>query len=196
MRRPPRPIQEKRGGASDMLIEVGVFGAPHGVRGELRLKSFTAHPTRIAAYAPLTSEDGKKSFKIKSLRQIRDDMLVVSLEGVTDRDAAEALTHLRLFVPRDQLPPPDEEEYYHADLIGLKVENSDALAIGYVTAVHDFGAGDILEIALDRGGPSLLLPFTKAAVPEINLRECRLIAVIPEERDDDTFSRVGDRSDR
>jgi 16S rRNA processing protein RimM len=111
-------------------------------------------------------------------------MLVVSIEGIADRDAAETLTNLRLFVPRDQLPPPDEEEYYHADLIGLKVENSNGLAIGYVTAVHDFGAGDILDITLDSGGPSVLLPFTKAAVPEINLQEGRLIAVIPEESDD------------
>ena len=184
MRRPPIPIQDKQGGASHQLVEVGIFGAPHGVRGELRLKSFTAYPATIADYAPLTSEDGKRSFKIKSLRPIKDDMLVVSIEGIADRDAAETLTNLRLFVPRDQLPPPDEEEYYHADLIGLKVENSNGLAIGYVTAVHDFGAGDILDITLDRGGPSVLLPFTKAAVPEINLQEGRLIAVIPEENDD------------
>ncbi len=184
MRRPPSPIQDKQGGASYQLVEVGIFGAPHGVRGELRLKSFTAYPATIADYAPLTSEDGKRSFKIKSLRPIKDDMLVVSIEGIADRDAAKTLTDLRLFVPRDQLPPPDEEEYYHADLIGLKVENSNGLAIGYVTAVHDFGAGDILDITLDRGGPSVLLPFTKAAVPEINLQEGRLIAVIPEESDD------------
>lgn len=184
MRRPLSPIQDKQGGASHQLVEVGIFGAPHGVRGELRLKSFTAYPATIADYAPLTSEDGKRSFKIKSLRPIKDDMLVVSIEGIADRDAAETLTNLRLFVPRVQLPPPDEEEYYHADLIGLKVENSNGLAIGYVTAVHDFGAGDILDITLDRGGPSVLLPFTKAAVPEINLQEGRLIAVIPEESDD------------
>jgi 16S rRNA processing protein RimM len=184
MRRPPSPIQDKQGGASHQLVEVGIFGAPHGVRGELRLKSFTAYPATIADYAPLTSEDGKRSFKIKSLRPIKGDMLVVSIEGIADRDAAETLTNLRLFVPRDQLPPPDEEEYYHADLIGLKVENANGLAIGYVTAVHDFGAGDILDITLDRGGPSVLLPFTKAAVPEINLQEGRLIAVIPEESDD------------
>ncbi len=184
MRRPPSPIQDKKGGASHQLVEVGIFGAPHGVRGELRLKSFTAYPATIADYAPLTSEDGKRSFKIKSLRPIKGDMLVVSIEGIADRDAAETLTNLRLFVPRDQLPPPDEEEYYHADLIGLKVENANGLAIGYVTAVHDFGAGDILDITLDRGGPSVLLPFTKAAVPEINLQEGRLIAVIPEENDD------------
>jgi len=139
---------------------------------------------RGSGFFKLTSEDGKRSFKIKSLRPIKDDMLVVSIEGIADRDAAETLTNLRLFVPRDQLPPPDEEEYYHADLIGLKVENSNGLAIGYVTAVHDFGAGDILDITLDRGGPSVLLPFTKAAVPEINLQEGRLIAVIPEENDD------------
>jgi len=184
MRRPLSPIQDKQGGASHQLVEVGIFGAPHGVRGELRLKSFTAYPATIADYAPLTSEDGKRSFKIKSLRPIKDDMLVVSIEGIADRDAAETLTNIRLFVPRDQLPPPDEEEYYHADLIGLKVENSNGLAIGYVTAVHDFGAGDILDITLDSGGPSVLLPFTKAAVPEINLQEGRLIAVIPEENDD------------
>jgi len=162
------------------LVEVGVLGAPHGVKGEMRLKSFTADPLGIQDYQPLTDEPGQRRFVIRNARLIKDDMLVVSLEGVADRNAAEALTNLTLFIPRDQLPEPDEEEFYHADLMGLVAHASDGAVIGSVTAVHDFGAGDILEIAPSTG-PSLLVPFTKANVPEIDLAAQKITIILPDE---------------
>jgi len=162
------------------LVEVGVLGAPHGVKGEMRLKSFTADPLGIQDYQPLTDKTGQRRFVIRSARLVKDDMLVVSLEGIADRTAAEALTNLALFIPRDQLPEPDEEEFYHADLIGLVTKAPDGSVIGTVTAVHDFGAGDILDIAPSTG-PSLLVPFTKANVPVIDLAAKTLTVILPDE---------------
>lgn len=163
------------------LVEVGVLGAPHGVKGEMRLKSFTADPLGIQDYQPLTDKTGQRRFVIRSARLIKDDMLVVSLEGIADRTAAEALTNLALFIPRDQLPEPDEEEFYHADLIGLSAVSPDGTVIGTVTAVHDFGAGDILDIAPSLEGPSLLVPFTKANVPVVDLAAQTLTVILPDE---------------
>ena len=163
------------------LVEVGVFGAPHGVKGEMRLKSFTADPLGIQDYAPLTNKTGQRRFVLKTARLVKDDMLVVAVEGVSDRSAAEALTNLTLWVPRDQLPEPDEEEFYHADLIGLVAHAPDGTALGTVTAVHDFGAGDILDIAPLIDGPSLLVPFTKAIVPVVDLAAGRLTVILPDE---------------
>ena len=163
------------------LVEVGVLGAPHGVKGETRLKSFTADPLGIQDYQPLTDKTGQRRFIIRSARLIKDDMLVVALEGVADRTAAEALTNVTLWVPRTQLPEPDEEEFYHADLIGLVAYAPDGIAVGTVTAVHDFGAGDILDIAPVVDGPSLLVPFTKAIVPVVDLAAGRLTVILPDE---------------
>lgn len=168
-------------GPSSGLVEVGVLGAPHGVKGEMRLKSFTADPLGIQDYAPLTDKTGQRRFVIKTARLIKDDMLVVALEGVSDRNAAEALTNVTLWVPRDQLPEPDEEEFYHADLIGLVAHAPDDTVIGTVTAVHDFGAGDILDIAPAVDGPSILVPFTKAIVPVVDLAAGRLTVILPDE---------------
>jgi 16S rRNA processing protein RimM len=162
------------------LVEVGVLGAPHGVKGEMRLKSFTADPLGIQDYQPLTDKTGQRRFVIRHARLIKDDILVVYLEGVADRTSAEALTNLMLFIPRDQLPEPDEEEFYHADLMGLVAHTPDGAVIGTVTAVHDFGAGDILEITPSTG-PSLLVPFTKANVPEIDLAAHILTVILPDE---------------
>jgi len=163
------------------LVEVGVFGAPHGVKGEMRLKSFTANPLGIQDYQPLTDKTGQRRFAIRTARLVKDDMLVVAVEGVSDRSAAEALTNLTLWVPRDQLPEPDEEEFYHADLIGLVAHATDETVLGTVTAVHDFGAGDILDIAPVIDGPSLLVPFTKAIVPVVDLAAGRLTVNLPDE---------------
>ena len=163
------------------LVEVGVLGAPHGVKGEIRLKSFTADPLAIQDYAPLTDKTGQRRFLIRTARRVKDDMLVVAREGVADRTAAEALTNVTLFIPRDQLPEPDEEEFYHADLIGLSAVSPDGTVIGTVTAVHDFGAGDILDIAPVITGPSLLVPFTKANVPVIDLAAQKMTVILPDE---------------
>jgi 16S rRNA processing protein RimM len=157
-----------------------VLGAAHGVKGEMRLKSFTADPLGIQDYQPLTDKTGQRRFILRTARLVKDDMLVVAIEGVSDRTAAEALTNVTLWVPRDQLPEPDEEEFYHADLIGLVAFAPDGAVIGTVTAVHDFGAGDILDIAPSTGA-SLLVPFTKANVPVIDLAAQKITVILPDE---------------
>ncbi|MDX6806085.1 ribosome maturation factor RimM [Terrihabitans rhizophilus] len=159
-------------------ILVGVFGAPHGVRGELRLKAYTADPLAVKAYSPLESEDGKRRFTLTSAR-LQGDMVVARVDGIADRDAAAALTNLKLYVPRERLPQAaDEDEFYQADLIGLRVENASGEELGTITAVHDFGAGDVLEIKLPASGTAYL-PFTKAIVPTVEVSAGRVIADPP-----------------
>jgi 16S rRNA processing protein RimM len=158
---------------------VAEIGAPHGVRGEVRLKSFTADPAAVAAYGPLESEDGARRFRVLGARPARD-ALIARLEGIADRDAAEALRGLRLYVSRERLPPPAEDEFYHADLIGLAVVDTAGRPLGTVTAVQNFGAGDLIEVAPAEGGPGVLVPFTKAAVPHVDIAGGRLVADPPE----------------
>lgn len=160
-------------------ILVGRFGAPHGVRGELRLQSFTGDPAAIASYGALSG--GGRMFEIASLRPLKDNLFVVRVAGVADRTAAEALTNIELFISRDALPPPDEDEFYLADLIGLEAVDDAGVPLGRVIAVPNYGAGDILEVAPAAGGESLLFPFTKAVVPEIDFANRRLVVVPPEE---------------
>jgi 16S rRNA processing protein RimM len=162
----------------DRRVCVAQFGAPHGVRGEVRLKSFTADPMAVAQYGPLESEDGARRFEILGLRPAKD-MLIARLKGVADRNAAEALRNQRLYVAREKLPAADNDEFYHADLIGLAAVSVDGRALGTVVAVQNFGAGDLLEIA-PPGAPSVLLPFTKATVPEVDIRGSRLVVDPPE----------------
>lgn len=158
---------------------VAQIGAPHGVRGEVRLWTFTADPMAVTRYGPLESEDGKRSFEIETVRAAKDH-LVARLKGVADRTAAERLTNLKLFVLRERLPDIEADEFYHADLVGLRAEDETGNEIGAVIAVHNFGAGDILEIQPPAGG-TMLLPFTEAAVPEIDIKGGRLVVVLPEE---------------
>lgn len=155
-------------------ILVGVIGAPHGTRGEIRLKSYTGEPVAVAGYGPLSTEDGSRRFTIKSARLLKDDMLVVRLEGVDDRTAAESLTNIRLFIPRATLPAPEDDEFYHADLVGLSAETASGVSVGRVVGLQDFGAGDLVEIAPSRG-ESLLVPFTKAFVPVVDLAAGRIV---------------------
>jgi 16S rRNA processing protein RimM len=159
-------------------VLVGVFGAPHGVRGEMRLKSFTADPAAAAGYGPVSTEDGR-TFRLKLVRPLKDDMVIVRTEGVADRDAAAKLTHLKLYVARERLPATQEEEFYHSDLIGLTVVGAEGEALGTVAAVVDFGAGDLLEIRRPEGGATVLLPFTKAFVPTVDVKAGRILAVPP-----------------
>ena len=149
-------------------ILVGVIGAPHGVRGELRLKSFTANPLTIADLPGLGSEDGRRGFMVAASRLLKDDMLVVRFDGVTDRDAAQALTNLKIYVDRNSLPPVDEDEFYHGDLVGLKARTMRNEELGTVAAVQNFGAGDMLEIAPPMG-ETFYVPFTKNFVPKVDL---------------------------
>jgi 16S rRNA processing protein RimM len=155
-------------------ICLGQISAPHGVRGEVRLRSFTAEPAAITTYGPLESEDGRV-FTIETLRPAKD-FFVVRLSGVTDRDAAERLTNTRLYVPRERLPEPQApDEYYHADLVGLRVVNRAGRPCGTVVAIHNFGAGDIIELRPMQGGDTQLLPFDAATVPEVNLRAGEIV---------------------
>jgi 16S rRNA processing protein RimM len=165
-------------------VLLGVFGAAHGVKGELRLKSYTADPLAIASYAPLTGEDGR-AIVIRSARPLKGDMLVVSIDGVSDRGAAEALTNRHVYAPREALGTAGEEdEFFHADLIGLAAVTAEGSPFGRVVAVHEFGAGDILEIAPEGGGPALLLPFSKAVVPTIDVAAGHLVVLPPAETGD------------
>jgi 16S rRNA processing protein RimM len=163
----------------DRLL-VGVFGAPHGVRGEVRLKSYTQDPAAIAGYA-LTDATGRNAIRLSTARLLKDDLLVVRVEGVASREAAAALTGASLYTSRASLPAVADDEFYHADLVGLRVETPDGEALGTLTAVLDFGAGDILEITPTGGGRALLWPFTRAVVPLIDLAGGRLVAVAPHE---------------
>jgi 16S rRNA processing protein RimM len=159
---------------------VAQIGGAHGIRGEVKLKSFTADPMAVKDYGPLTSEDGSASFEIEALRPAKGH-LVARFRGVSDRDAAERLVHLRLFVPRERLPPPAADEFYHVDLIGLMAVTPDGTDIGTVAAVHDFGAGDILELQPRSGGTTIMVPFTEAFVPKVDLAAGRLTVALPEE---------------
>ena len=160
---------------------MGRFGAPHGVRGEIRLQSFTGDPQAIADYGPLTDKSGRRSFDILHLRPQGKDMLVARLRGVDDRDGAQALNGVDLYLARDKLPAPDEDEFYLADLEGLRAETATGELFGRVVAVRNFGAGDILEIAPASGGESLMFPFTKAVAPIIDLAGGRIVVAPPTE---------------
>jgi 16S rRNA processing protein RimM len=159
-------------------ICVAQIGGPHGVRGEVKLKSFTADPLAVKDYGPLTSEDGTATFVIEAVRRAKDH-LVARLAGVGDRDAAARLARIKLFVARTRLPPAAAGEFYHADLIGLSAVSADGSEIGTVVAIHDFGAGDILELRPTGGGATIMLPFTDACVPKIDLAGGRVTVVPP-----------------
>ncbi len=158
-------------------ILVGVVGAAQGVRGEVRIKSYTGDPAALGSYGPLETDGGRAVLKVLALRPLKNDMVVARLEGIDDRDAAGALTNTRLYVDRSRLPPPGEEEFYQVDLIGLGATTAGGEDIGRVVAVQNFGAGDLLEIAPD-AGPTLLVPFTKAFVPVVDF-EARRVVIAP-----------------
>jgi 16S rRNA processing protein RimM len=169
--------------ASGRLIAVGIFGAPHGVRGELRVKSYTQDPGTIGAYGSLTDKTGRAIFTLAATRVTRDRMLVVRLAGVDSREDAEKLTGVELFVTREQLPPLPEGEFYHDDLVGLEALTEGGERLGRVVALHNFGAGDILEVAPASGGETLLLPFSKATAVEVDLGNGRIVIAPPREID-------------
>jgi 16S rRNA processing protein RimM len=155
-------------------ICVAQIGGAHGLRGEVKLKSFTADPMAVTGYGPLTTEDGSATFEIEAVRAAKDH-LIARFRGVDDRDTAERLANVRLFVPRERLPPLATDEFYHADLIGLTAVTADGSEIGTVVAVHDFGAGDIVEVLPAGGGTSIMLPFTAAFVPSVDLANRRIV---------------------
>jgi 16S rRNA processing protein RimM len=160
-------------------ICVAQIGGAHGLRGEVKLKSFTADPMAVSDYGPLTTEDGSATFEIEAVRPAKGH-LVARFRGIGDRDTAERLANVRLFVPRERLPPLARDEFYHADLIGLSAVTADGTEIGTVVAVHDFGAGDIVELLPLGGGTTIMVPFTPAFVPSVDIANGRIVVVPPE----------------
>lgn len=157
-------------------ICLGQIGAAHGTTGEVRLRSFTAEPNAIAGYGPLETEDGRV-FTIESMRRAKDHF-VARLSGIADRNAAELLTNVRLYVPRERLPPTDDaDEFYHADLIGLSVVDPAGEAFGTVVAVHNFGAGDLIEVRPDGASKTELVPFDTTHVPTVDIAAGKIVVV-------------------
>jgi 16S rRNA processing protein RimM len=175
-------------GGADMsepprMVCLGIVSAPHGVRGEVKIRSFTERPEDVAAYGELYDETGERRFRVQR-RGMARGAVVARIDGIDDRDAAERLRGLRLHVPRDRLPQAAADEYYHADLIGLRAEvagedGGAGEALGMVCAVEDFGAGPVLEIAVE-GKPPVMVPFTRQVVPVVDLSQSRVvIAAVP-----------------
>lgn len=164
---------------SEARICVGALVGSFGVKGEVRLKSFTSEPEAIADYAPLHDEAGKRVFEIEITRAIKNGF-AARVSGVSTKEEADALRGVRLFAERSALPSLPDDEFYHADLIGLEVVDTGGKVLGHVSAVHNHGAGDLLEIS----GPGMkapaLLPFTRAAVPTVDLAAGRIVADPPE----------------
>lgn len=162
---------------SSRLIQVGRVAGAFGVRGDVRITTFTEDPMALVGYRALLREDGRPGLTLTGGRPAKGGVIVRAKE-VETREQAEALRGLKLFVAREALPPPDEDEFYLADLIGLSVETPHGEPLGKVKTVQDFGAGDLIEVQPDQGA-SWWLPFTREAVPEVRIAEGRLIAVPP-----------------
>ena len=169
--------------ATDRIC-VGAISGAFGVHGEVRLKSFCAQPEAIAAYAPLWTEDGSRSFTVKLTRGSGTG-LTARLSGIQTKEEADALRGVELFADRHRLPHLPDDEFYHADLIGLEVLDTGGTVLGHVRAVHNHGAGDILEIYGPGRKTTLLVPFTKKAVPTVDLTARRIIADPPDETEDE-----------
>jgi 16S rRNA processing protein RimM len=166
---------------SAQQICVARIGAAHGVRGAVKLWTFTEDPLAVKHYGSLTTKDGARKFEVATAREANGH-LVATLKGIATREEAERLNGIELYIAREKLPATDEDEYYHADLIGLAAVNAANEPIGRVTAIHNFGAGDIIEIAPPHGA-TMLLPFTNAVVPTVDLAAGRVVIILPDEID-------------
>ena len=170
-------------------ICIARIGAPHGVRGAVKLWTFTEDPFAVQSYGPLLTKDGARSFEVATAREVKGH-LVATLKGVATREEAERLNGIELYIAREKLPATDEDEYYHADLIGLAAVSPTGEPIGRVIAIHNFGAGDIIEIA-PPDGATLLLPFTNAIVPTVDLAAGQVVIELPGEIIGDTPDESG-----
>ena len=160
------------------MVCLGVISGAHGVRGAVRIKTFTVEPEAIAAYGPVTDEAGARSFRL-SLAGSARGQAIARIPGIADRDAAEALKGTKLYIARDALPETESEnEFYVSDLVGLPVEKADGASLGRVLAVHDFGAGEVLEVG-ENSATSVMLPFTDAVVPVVDLSAGKLVVEPP-----------------
>jgi 16S rRNA processing protein RimM len=164
-------------------ICVARIGAAHGVRGEVKLWIFTEDPLAVKRYGPLTTKDGTRQFEVTHAREAKSH-LVATLKGIATREEAERLNGVELYIAREKLPATDKDEYYHADLIGLAAVTPADEPLGRVIAIHNFGAGDIIEIAPPHGA-SMLLPFTNAVVPTVDLVGERVVIELPAEIEGD-----------
>jgi 16S rRNA processing protein RimM len=167
-------------------ICIARIGAAHGVRGAVRLWTFTEDPLAVTYYGPLATKDGTRQFEVTHAREAGGH-LVATLKGVATREDAERLNGVELYIARDKLPSTDEDEYYHADLIGLAAVTAANEPLGRVMAIHNFGAGDIIEIAPPHGA-TMLLPFTNAVVPSVDLAGGFVVIELPAEIDGDAPS--------
>ena len=168
----------------DTRICVARIGAAHGVRGEVRLWPFTEDPLAVTRYGPLSTKDGARQFEVVRARKAKDHLVAV-LRGIATREDAERVNGIELYIARDKLPATEADEFYHADLIGLHAIDPAGEAIGTIFAVHNFGAGDIIEITPPHG-PTVLLPFTNAVVPSVDLSKGHVVIVMPQEIEGET----------
>ena len=177
-----------------MLSQICVarIGAAHGVRGAVKLWTFTEDPFAVTRYGPLTTKDGARQFELAQAREAKDH-LVATFKGITTRNEAERLNGLELYVSRDKLPATDEDEYYHADLIGLAAITTTDEPLGKVIAIHNFGAGDIIEIA-PPAGTTIMLPFSNAVVPTVDIASGRVVIALPEEVEGDDGAAIDETS--
>lgn len=158
---------------------LGKIGAAHGIKGEVRVTTFTQDPEAIASYGALQTDRPGLTITIDKLR-LQKNVAIAHIKGVTDRNEAEKLNGVSLFIDRDRLPPSeDEDDFYHADLIGLEARLETGVVIGRVSALPNFGAGDLLEVQDTQSGDTFLYPFTKAVVPDIRVAEGYLTIVLP-----------------
>ncbi|MGB8399067.1 ribosome maturation factor RimM [Bradyrhizobium sp.] len=164
-------------------ICVARIGAAHGVRGAVKLWTFTEDPLAVQRYGPLMTKDGARWFEVTHAREAKGH-LVATLKGIATREAAERLNGVELYIAREKLPDTDDDEYYHADLIGLAAVTAADEPLGRVIAIHNFGAGDIIEIASPNGA-TMMLPFTHAVVPAVDLEGGRVVIELPAEIDGD-----------
>ena len=164
--------------AKPRRILLGRIAGAHGIRGEVVIHAHTQAPENIGGYGPLSDADGRRMFTVASAR-VTQKGVVARLEGVTDRNAAEALKGVELYIDRERLPATRADEFYHADLIGLTAIDPSGEALGTIEAVHNFGAGDLLEIRLTATGKTELIPFTDQVVPDVDIAAGRAVVVMP-----------------
>ena len=164
-------------------ICVARIGAAHGVRGAVKLWTFTEDPLAVTRYGQLMTKDGARQFEVTHVREAKGH-LVAMLKGIATREEAERLNGVELYVAREKLPATSEDEYYHTDLIGLAAVNAAGEPLGRVIAIHNFGAGDIIEIA-PPNGTTMLLPFSNAVVPTVDLEGGRVVIELPDEIESD-----------
>jgi 16S rRNA processing protein RimM len=178
--------------ASRVLL--GRIVTVHGIRGDVVIDSYAADPADIGAYGPLRSADNAREFQLKVLRATPKGV-VAHIKGIDDRTTAEALRGTELYVSRDKLPPADEGDFYHVDLIGLKAVSESGDSVGTVVAVQNFGAGDLIEVRLEGQQATEFIPFTDAYVPVVDVAQRRVVVVLPESTPDDDEDGAADESE-